>query len=163
LFNIANNPSNTTQLYALAAKYRVADINAIYSYQVGQYVARVTADAVRNFGFNAADVEANVGSYVAPRTHGYQSELSFGYPTVLDFGSWRGLVGYRYLQRDAVIDGYTDSDFHRGGTNARGYYLVADYGLTHNLWMRLKYLSANEIDGPLYSVDTLQVDMNTRF
>jgi hypothetical protein len=29
--------------------------------------------------------------------------------------------------------------------------------------MRMKYLSANEIDGPLYSIDTLQIDMNTRF
>jgi hypothetical protein len=163
LFNIANNPSNTTQLYALAAKYRVADINATYNYEVGRYVARVTADAVRNFGFNVDEVEANVGSHVAPRTHGYQTELSFGYPAVLDFGAWRGLVGYRYLQRDAVIDGYTDSDFHHGGTNARGYYLIADYGFAHNLWMRMKYLSANEIDGPLYSIDTLQIDMNTRF
>jgi hypothetical protein len=67
------------------------------------------------------------------------------------------------LQRDAVIDGYTDSDFHFGGTNARGYYLTADYGLSHNLWMRLRYLSANEIDGPIYEVDTLQIDMNARF
>jgi hypothetical protein len=29
--------------------------------------------------------------------------------------------------------------------------------------MRLRYLSANEIDGPIFSVDTLQIDMNTRF
>jgi hypothetical protein len=82
---------------------------------------------------------------------------------VLSAGAWRGRVGYRYLQRDAVIDGYTDSDFHFGGTNARGYYVTADYGLAHNLWMRLRYLSANEIDGPIYDVDTLQIDMNTSF
>ena len=163
LFNIANNPNNTTQLYALASKYRVADLNATYTYAVGPYTGMATADAVRNFGFNEAAVEDNTGYYVAPRTKGYQTELSFGYPTVLTSGAWRGLVGYRYLQRDAVIDGYTDSDFHRGGTNARGYYLIGDYGLSHNLWMRLKYLSANEIDGPTFSVDTLQIDMNTRF
>jgi hypothetical protein len=163
LFNIANNPSNTTQLYALAAKYRLADLNATYTYAVGKYTATVTADAVRNFGFNATEVEDNTGYYVAPRTKGYQAELGFGYPTVLVAGDWRGRVGYRYLQRDAVIDGYTDSDFHFGGTNARGYYLIVDYGLSTRLWMRLKYLSANEIDGPIYSVDTLQIDMNTRF
>jgi hypothetical protein len=164
LFNIANNPSNTTQLYALASKFRLVDLNATYTYAVGRYTAMVTADAVRNFGFNATAVEENTGYYVAPRTKGYQAELSFGHPSVLSAGAWRGLVGYRYLQRDAVIDGYTDSDFHYfGGTNARGYYLVADYGLSHNLWMRLRYLSANEIDGPIFSVDTLQIDVNTRF
>ncbi len=163
VFNIANNPSNTTQLYALASKFRIADVNATYTYAVGRYTAMVTADAVRNFGFKVAAVEANEGYYVAPRTKGYQTEISFGYPTVLSAGEWRGRVGYRYLQRDAVIDGYTDSDFHFGGTNARGYYLTGDYGLTHNLWLRLRYLSSNEIDGPLYSVDTLQIDMNARF
>jgi hypothetical protein len=163
VFNIANNPSNTTQLYALAAKFRLADLNATYTYAVGRYTAMVTADAVRNFGFHVAAVEANTGYYVAPRTKGYQTEFSFGDPTVLSAGAWRGRVGYRYLQRDAVIVGYTDSDFHGGGTNARGYYMTADYGLSRNLWMRLKYLSANEIDGPIYSVDTLQIDMNTRF
>jgi hypothetical protein len=164
LFNIANNPSNTTQLYALASKFRLVDLNATYTYAIGRYTAMATADAVRNFGFNATAVEENTGNYVAPRTKGYQSELSFGYPTVLTAGAWRGRVGYRYLQRDAVIDGYTDSDFHYfGGTNARGYYLTADYGVAHNVWLRVRYLSADEIDGPIFDVDTLQIDMNARF
>jgi len=83
---------------------------------------------------------------------------------VLTPGSWRGLVGYRYLQGDAVIDGYTDLDFHYfGGTNARGYYIVGDYGVANHVWLRLRYLSANEIDGPRFGVDTLQFDVNTRF
>jgi hypothetical protein len=164
LFNIANTPGNTTQLYALASKYRLANVNATYTFDVGRYRLGVTADAVRNFGFNTAAVAANFGSYVAPRVKGYQVEASFGTPTVLERGAWRATVGYRYLQRDAVIDGYTDSDFHYfGGTNARGYYVVGDLGLANHLWMRLRYLSANEIDGPIFSVDTLQIDMNTRF
>jgi hypothetical protein len=79
-------------------------------------------------------------------------------------GSWRAVVGYRYLQRDAVIDGYTDSDFHYfGGTNAKGYYLVGNYGLANHVWLRLRYLSANEIDGPTFDVDTFQIDVSTRF
>jgi hypothetical protein len=164
LFNIANNPNDTTQLFALASKYRLANLNATYTYGIGRYTLGVTADAVRNFGFNAAAVEGNTGYYVAPRVKGYQTELSFGYPAALTAGAWRGLVGYRYLQRDAVIDAYTDSDFHYfGGTNARGYYLVGDYGIANNVWLRLRYLSANEIDGPIFGVDTLQFDVNTRF
>lgn len=164
LFNIANSPNDSTQLYALAAKYRLANLNATYTFGVGRHTLAVTADAVRNLGYNAAQVEANTGYYVAPRTKGYQTEFSFGDPAVETRGSWRAVVGYRYLQRDAVIDGYTDSDFHYfGGTNARGYYLVGNYGLADRVWLRLRYLSANEIDGPTFDVDTFQIDVSTRF
>jgi hypothetical protein len=123
----------------------------------------ITADAVRNLGYNTADVSSRLGSYVAPRTKGYQTEVSFGTPTVLVAGAWRGVIGYRYLQRDAVLDAYTDSDFHFGGTDARGYYIVGDYGLANRVWMRLRYLSSNAIDGPTLGIDTLQIDLNTRF
>ncbi len=171
-FNIANSPNNTSYLFALASKYRLANLNATYQLPVGRYVLGITADAVRNLGYNAAYVEGNTGYYVAPRINGYQGDVSFGDPTVLVRGAWRATLGYRYLQRDAVIDAYTDSDFHFGGTDATGYYLVGDYGLATRLWLRLRYLSANAIDGTAnqpgvsglkQGIDTLQVDVNTRF
>jgi hypothetical protein len=162
-YNISNSNDLTVNLFALAAKYRLANLNATYELGVGRYVLGVTADAVRNFGYNTADVSSNVGSYVAARTKGYQAEVSFGDPTVLLAGAWRGVIGYRYLQRDAVIDAYTDSDFHFGGTDATGYYFLADYGLANRVWMRLRYLSSNAIDGPALGIDTLQLDLNTRF
>jgi Putative porin len=164
VFNIANNPNPNVQLFAYASKFRIADVNATYTFGVGPYTLSATADAVRNFGYNTADVSANFGSYVAPRTKGYQAQVSFGTPAVLTAGAWRALVGYRYLQRDAVMDEYTDSDFHYfGGTNAQGYYFVADVGVATRVWLRLRYLSANVIDGPTFSVDTLQFDVNSRF
>jgi len=104
------------------------------------------------------------GHYVAPRTKGYQTEFSFGYPVVLTSGAWRALVGYRYLQRrrgDRRLHGFRFPLFR--WHNARGYYVVVDYGLSNRLRMRLRYLSANEIDGPIFDVDTLQIDMNASF
>ena len=162
-FDISNSTDPTVNLLALAAKYRLANLNLTYELPVGRYTFSVTADAVRNLGYNTAEVSANVGQYVAPRTKGYQGEFSFGHPTVLTAGSWRGVMGYRYLQRDAVIDAYTDSDFHWGGTDARGYYFVGDYGLANRVWVRLRYLSSNAIDGPTLGIDTVQLDLNTRF
>ena len=95
---------------------------------------------------------------------GGQTEVSFGYPDAMRRGAWRATVGYRYLQGDAVLDAYTDSDFHYiGGTNARGFYFIADYALANRVWTRLRYLSANEIDGLPFGVDTIQLDLNTRF
>lgn len=165
-FDISNPspPDITTNLFALAAKYRMANINASYELPVGSHVFGLTLDAVRNLAFDSHDVSNNVGHYVAARTKGYQVEASFGTPTVLDLNSFRALIGYRYLQRDAVIDAYTDSDFHYfGGTDATGYYLVGEYGVAHNAWLRLRYLSSNAIDGPKFGVDVVQLDMNTRF
>jgi len=162
-FDISNSTDPTVNLLALAAKYRLANLNLTYELPVGRYTLGATADAVRNLGYNAARASANFGQYVAPRTKGYQAEFSFGHPTVLTAGSWRGVIGYRYLERDAVIDAYTDSDFHWGGTDAKGYYLVGDYGLANRVWMRLRYLSSNAIDGPTLGIDTVQLDLNTRF
>jgi len=162
-FDISNSTDPTVNLFALAAKYRLENLNLTYALPIGRYTLGATADAVRNVGYDTARVSANVGQYVAPRTKGYQGEFSFGYPEVLTAGAWRALVGYRYLQRDAVIDAYTDSDFHWGGTDAKGYYLMGDYGLANRVWMRVRYLSSNAIDGPTLGIDTLQLDLNTRF
>ncbi len=162
-FDIANSSNPNVNLFAWAAKFRLVNVNATYSLPVGRYTFGVVADAVRNVGYNTAQVSANVGSYVAPRINGYQGELSFGYPATFTAGAWRGTIGYRYLQRDAVIDAYTDSDFHWGGTDATGYYLVGDVGLANSLWLRVRYMSSNAIDGPQLAIDTLQIDLNTRF
>ncbi len=170
VFNIANSTDPSVQLFAYASKFRLVNLNATYTWAVGRYSFAATVDAVRNFGFNTNFVASQVGFYVEPRTKGYQAQLSFGDPTALTAGAWRALVGYRYLERDAVMDEFTDSDFHFGGTDARGYYLITDYGLANRVWLRLRYLSSNEIDGPAtvsgpttLGIDTLQIDVNTRF
>jgi hypothetical protein len=173
VFNIANSTDPSVDLYAYASKFRLVNVNATYSVALGRYVLGTSFDAVRNVGFNEAAVSANTGFYVAPRTKGYQAQVNFGYPTALTAGAWRAVIGYRYLQRDAVMDEFTDSDFHFGGTDAQGYYFVGDYGVADRVWLRLRYLSANEIDGPAgptgtntapkLGIDTLQFDVNTRF
>ncbi|MEJ0004911.1 MAG: putative porin [Steroidobacteraceae bacterium] len=170
VFNIANSTDPTVQLWAYASKFQLANMNATYSLGIGSHTLTVSADAVRNFGFNSISVAAKEGFYVTPRTTGYQAQVSFGNPTVQAPGAWRLQVGYRYLQRDAVLDEFTDSDFHFGGTDAEGYYVVGEVGLAKSVWIRARYLSSNEIDGPALTtgpiqlgIDTLQLDLNARF
>jgi hypothetical protein len=162
-FDINNSGNPNANLFALAAKFRLVNVNAVYQLPVGRYTFGVVVDAVRNIGYDTTATSNNFGQYVAPRINGYQAEVSFGDPATLTPGAWRGTLGYRYLQRDAVIDAYTDSDFHFGGTDAVGYYLVGDVGLARSLWMRLRYMSSNAIDGPHLAIDTVQIDLNTRF
>jgi len=163
LFNIRNETNETNQLFALASKFRLVNLAATYNIPFGSYALSITADAVKNVGFNEAEILARTGLEIAPRVKGYQGEVAFGNPTVVTAGAWRGVIGYRFLERDAVIDAYTDSDFHYGGTDAKGYYLLVDVGLADRVWMRLRYMSSNAIDGPTYQVDTAQADLNTRF
>ena len=166
VFDIANAANPAANLFAYASKFRMGDVNATYEVGVGRYLLGWTVDGVKNFGFNYEDILERTGVAPASRVRnlGAQTEVFFGSPVVLSRGDWRVVVGYRYLQGDAVVDAYTDSDFHYfGGTNARGYYFVVDYGLANRLWTRLRYLSANQIDGPTFGVDTIQLDLTTRF
>ena len=92
-FDIASNADPTTNLFALASRFRLGNVNATYSVGVGPYVLVFTADAVKNFGFNEQQVEANTGYYVAPHTKGYQGDVSFGTPAVSTPGAWKVVPG----------------------------------------------------------------------
>jgi Putative porin len=164
VFDIRNTSDQTQNLFALASEFRELDamVEADYvfspAYRLGFY-----ADAVKNIGYNTSAVSARYGAYVAPRTKGYQSEISFGSNLMNHTGTWRAFAGYRYLQRDAVIDAFTDQDYHLGGTDTRGYYIGTDFNFTRRTWVRVRYTSFDAIDGPTLAIDTWQVDVNARF
>jgi hypothetical protein len=166
LFNIADSSTNQTAgLYALASQFRIVDLIAMGDLQVGpHYSLGLTLEALKNIGFRVSDVMArDGGTFVAPRTRGYRADLGFGSSNTGRFGTWRASLGYRYLERDAVLDAFNDEDFHLGGTDAKGYTGMFDFFFNPHVWLRMKYLSANAIDGPPLGIDVWQVDMNTRF
>ncbi len=164
VFDILNTTDTTSNLFGLAAHFRVADVAASFDHTFGSYTATISAEAARNLGYNLTTVEALSGqTFSSSQDKGYVGEVSFGNPTVDQFGRWRAAVGYRYVQADAVLDAWTDADFHGGSTNADGYYFWGSLGLTRNTWVRVRYLSANEIVGPRYGLDIWQLDFNARF
>ena len=164
LFDIRNDTDPTTNLFALASDFRITDFTAQLDLAVfGANRLRVTADVLENKGFNAAQVALRVGSLVEPRTKGRALELSIGREAVRQRGDWRVFATHRHLERDAVLDVFTDSDFGLGGTDTEGYILGFDIGVSKNAWLTTKWLSSNEIDGPPLSIDVLQLDLNTRF
>jgi hypothetical protein len=123
----------------------------------------LTGDYVKNVGFDRAEILQRTGRDIEPRTKGYQGKVTVGMPHIDKRGEWQVFGAYKYLQRDAVLDAYTDSDFRLGGTDAKGYIIGGSYGIDKNTWLSLKWLSADAIDGPPFSVDSLQVDLNARF
>lgn len=97
------------------------------------------------------------------RTTGYQAQVAFGWPIVADRYTWRAWFAYKYLEADAVLDAFTDSDFHLGGTDAKGWLIGAEYAVLDNTWITLRYLTADAIDGPPLGVDVVQLDLNAKF
>jgi hypothetical protein len=168
LFDIRNDVDPTTNLFALAADYELVDVIVAYDMPMfDRYQLSLLADYVRNVGYDRAAVARRLqlanGAGPQARTEGYQLEVGFGYPRVDRARAWRASLQYRYLQRDAVLDAFTDSDLHLGGTDTQGYVLRGDYGLTKNVYLSLRYLSANEIDGPPLGIDTVMLDLNGQF
>jgi hypothetical protein len=91
------------------------------------------------------------------------ARVAVGMPAMLLRGDWQATLAYRYLEADAVLDAMTDSDFHLGGTNNKGYVLGLQYALGRNNWVSARYLSSNEVSGPPLTVNALQVYFNAKF
>jgi hypothetical protein len=77
-----------------------------------------------------------------------------------DFG-----VSYRYVESDAVIDGFVDSDFGGtlAGTNLKGWAVGGNLALSKNVFLGARWFNATTIAGPQINVNTLQLDLNARF
>jgi hypothetical protein len=72
-------------------------------------------------------------------------------------------LNYRYVESDAAVDGFADSDFGGGGTNVQGYTFTGSLALGERVALGLRWMSANEIAGPPLKADTLQVDVSGKF
>jgi polyhydroxyalkanoate synthesis regulator phasin len=164
VFNIRNDNDPNTDLFALAADYKLANLSVAYDWRVATaYKVSLAGDYVKNIGYDEAKILARTGYAVGKRDVGYQAEIAFGSANMAQTHAWRAALGYRYLERDAVLDAFTDSDFRLGGTDVKGYTIGFDYSVTPKVMARLRYLSGNEIDGPPLGIDVLQLDLNASF
>jgi hypothetical protein len=93
----------------------------------------------------------------------WQAKVQVGWPSIRHFGEWNVIGGYKYIESDSMLDGLTDSDFHLGGTNAKGYFLAGTMGLFDGVAARARYLSANEVSGAPLAIDVLQLDLMVAF
>lgn len=149
---------------APVADFKLLNLTAVYEAKLWDPIGLVfTADWVKNIGYDRVKVEQRLGFDQEERTMGYLASFLFGYPKPRERGDWNLSFGYKYLQRDAVLDSFTDSDFHLGGTNAKGWILGGTYGLARNTTFRMRWLTSNEIDGQPLANDVLQLDLNASF
>ncbi|MDD4915109.1 MAG: putative porin [Methylococcales bacterium] len=156
--------SSVYGMYGLASDYKILDINALYDMALFSPIhLRLAGDFAKNVGFNANKIYAYTGQSISNQTTGWQVKADLGWTRVEVPGNWSAFAAYRYLERDAVLSSYTDSDFHLGSTNVKGWIFGGNYGVMKNVWLSGRWMSADMITGPNYSMDILQLDINTRF
>ena len=163
LINISADADSFTP--GIASDFRLVDMTAYvdcaWYYPVH---VKLTANVVENLGFDKDELIRRTGvSNIAEDTTGMKVELMVGHSSVRSFGEWQWTFAYKYLGADAVLDAFTDSDFHMGGTNAKGWTLKGSLGIMKNIWLDAQWITANEIKGPQLSIDQLQLDLNIKF
>ncbi|MEW6380219.1 MAG: putative porin [bacterium] len=166
LFNIntkMNDKGEIAKKLALASDFNQLDINSSIEIAIKTIAVQLMADYVKNLGFDKDKVRERTGVEVPEETEGYQVGVAVGHREVKDLWQWNGSLSFRHLEADAVIDAFTDSDFHLGGTNAEGWILGVQLGVGKNAWLSFNWLTADEIGGPPLAVDVMQIDLNAAF
>lgn len=103
-----------------------------------------------------------LGNDNKPKTDAFQIRLDVGDQEIRRFKDWSAILVYRYIQRDAVLDAFTDTIFHQGGTDAKGWMIGGNYGLAKNTWLMFRWFSTETIDGPPLDINTATMDLNVR-
>lgn len=163
------------QYFGLASGYRpivasgqldLGDFHPVHVVLDGEYIynsafnrAAIAAVAVNN---TASTPDGSPGPYNGGN-QGWMGRVTVGHKEVKRLWDWNVHAGYKYLESDATVDAFVDSDFGLGGTNLKGYFIGGNLGLSDNVWASLRWMSANNISGGPYSVDVVQFDLNARF
>ena len=164
LFNIDNDGDPTTNLWALAADYRLANVTMVADYSKFKPIHVIgTVDYVRNVGYDENKIFARSGQSIKPEVDAYQLRLTVGYPVITERHQWQVFGFYRRSERDSMLDAFTDSNYLMGGTNHKGYTIHGLYGVAHNTWLGLRYMSYDQVSGLPLSIDSINLDLNARF
>ncbi len=157
----------------LASKFREVNLTAQVDLAMFAPVHVIlTGDYVKNIGFDANDIFLRTNYVYEKENQGHQFKVSVGMAETINKNDWQVSAAYKRLEADAVLDAYTDSDFHLGGTDAKGWIIGANYGVAKNTWLGLRWLSTNEIvrwvsptviEGARLAIDVLMVDLNAKF
>lgn len=187
LINLNDPTSTAAPTWGLASRFRPVDLtlglqlDGVLPVPVG-----FTLDLIHNTGFDLKDIEARAGVPLAElreKTNAAQARVQAGAPTLSRRGDWQAFAAWRLVQRDAWVDGFTDTTWHLGGTNYKGWSLGLNYGLDKNFWLGGRWTSTRNLDdgvrflavpgdpaslsGNLSSaplkIDVFQLDLNARF
>jgi hypothetical protein len=96
---------------------------------------------------------------------GWAAGIKFGAKKVGKKGQWQGKYQYAWLEKDAILDIFPDSDRLGGGTNVKGHEAIFEYGLMNNVVLGLDYYYSDNIKGRSATTDEhlIQSDIVLKF
>ena len=168
--------TNQFQYFGLATPFRNVTLTGRLDYD-GYEPLRVSlvGEVIKNVAFDEASLSAfgvnnrgptgaggGTGAFEGGDTAWFLNLIA-GSAALDQCGNWNTFLGYRYVESDSVIDGFTDSDFGGGGTNMRGFTIGGNYALSPSVRVGARWMSAEEIAGPTLKSDVLQFDINAKF
>jgi hypothetical protein len=169
---------NQFQYFGLATPFQVLSANGRLEYRHWEpFVVSLSGEWDQNLAWNAQNImnsgpsqlKGNINNPGANGT-GYGGgnnawiiQTKIGSGALQKRWDWDFGVAYRYVESDAVIDGFCDSDFGGGGTNMKGFSVGGNLALSKSVFIGVRWLSATGIAGPQYKADIIQLDINSRF
>lgn len=169
---------NQFQYFGLATPFQVLSANSRLEYRHWEpFVISLSGEWDQNLAWNAQNImnsgpsqlKGNINNPGANGT-GYGGgnnawiiQTKIGSGALQKRWDWDFGVAYRYVESDAVIDGFCDSDFGGGGTNMKGFSVGGNLALSKSVFIGVRWLSATGIAGPQYKADIIQLDINSRF
>jgi len=180
LRNITPNPLNPAatpqpQFVGLASEFNLLDLNLVWDADLPQdFKLRSQGNYIHNLGYDEGDMRKRSEGQIVNNLNSNGELQSGANAWMLQFtlgnslelakqGDWNFFAGYKYIEPDALPDGFNDSSFHLGGTNAKGYFLGGNYGLAKNVYATGRWLSSEAVYGAPFDIDVLQLEINTRF
>ncbi|UYB52942.1 putative porin [Xanthomonas sp. AM6] len=177
------DPANTPlpQYVGLASEFELLDVNLKWETPAfAGYGVRLEANWLQNLAYDPAEMwkranggivtnlGAAAGAVAGPQDirsgdTAYLAQATFGNLALKQSGDWNAWLGYKRIEADALPDGFNDSNFHLGGTNAKGYYLGASYMFDRNVWLSGRWMAAKEVTGAPLSIDLFQLEVNAGF
>jgi hypothetical protein len=182
LINLNDPTSTATPTWGLASKFRPINLTAALTLrQFDPLRVALSLDWVKNSAFDLDDIERRAGDSrvrdVLAKTSGLQGRVQVGDPALAERGQWQAFGALRKFERDAWVDGYTDTTWHGGGTNYQGFSIGGHYAFDRNTSVGLRWTSTRNLDdkvitttfpqgtlsGAPLKIDVLQLDLNARF
>jgi len=166
------------QYYGLATPFHELDFTGQLNYDhFAPIRVSLIGELTENFAFNASKINAiavnNRGPDTASGALGnFQGgdtawilTLKVGDVALQKLWDWSFDIGYRYVESDALVDGFADADFGAPltGTNLKGFTVGGNLALGSAVWLGLHWMSADSISGPPYKNDLIQFDINGKF
>lgn len=145
-------------------------LNADNTYKYGYDVIHSTAKFEFNWGGakNKTYAMKFFGDYLYnpdPQDIGFLAGVKIGYAKVgKKFGDWQLGYNWRYLEDDAFLDVFSDSDAYGGETNIKGHEATLVIGLAKNVTLGFDYYFSEPISGSSRnSENLLQTDFKFKF